>query len=76
MQNDIFHIFLHYNQRAYKIFLIQTNLVNTSVGSEPKLGSVLARAFGQKSSAWLAMPFKKLGSPYLAKELGSAQLAL
>ena len=32
------------------------------------LGSVLAQALEQKSSAWLAMPSKKLGSPYLAKK--------
>ena len=39
----------------------------------------LAPAFGQKSPAGLAMPFKKLGLAcyvYLAKKLGSVQLAL
>ena len=52
--------------------------VNISVGSEPNLGSVLARAFGQKSSDQLAMPSKKLGSArhILQKKLGSARIAL
>ena len=46
--------------------------------SPARLGSVLARAFGKKSSAWLAMPSKKLGSArhILQKKLGSARLAL
>ena len=57
-------------------------VLNTSVGSEPKLGSarlgsVLARAFGKKSLAWLSMPSKKLDSArhILQKKLGSARLA-
>ena len=54
------------------------NWLITSVGSKLKLGSVLAQAFGQKSSARLAMPSKKLGSArhILQKKLGSARLAL
>ena len=42
-------------------------VLNTSVGSEPKLGSVLARAFGEKSLA-------QIGSQCLAKS--SARLAI
>ena len=42
--------------------------VKISVGSEPKLGSVFARAFGQKSSARHAFQKAWLGSPYLAKK--------
>ena len=46
--------------------------------SSARLGSVLARAFGKKSSTRLAMPSKKLGSAHhiLQKKLGSALLAL
>ena len=46
--------------------------------SLPPLGSVLARAFGKESSAWLAMPSKKLGLAchILQKKLSSARLAL
>ena len=46
-----------------------TRSLNTSVGSEPKLGSAwfLLMLLGKKA---------RLGSPYLAKQLGSARLAL
>ena len=35
------------------------NLLNSSVGSEPKLGSVLARAFGQKKLGFACHAFQE-----------------
>ena len=46
------------------------------VRAEARLGSVLSRAFGQKSSAWLAIPSKKLGKGCHILQKSSVQLSL
>ena len=46
------------------------------VRAEARLGSVLSRAFGQKSSAWLAIPSKKLGKGWNILQKSSVQLSL